>query len=405
MDRRIKKMAKQTEFKVSAGYEEKMNMLIALLNRKMAEEKKTGSFLRRKTGFVVCVVCVAVLAAIPVSARVSSLVTERMEKMDKKEKEIYENMLKTENLTGEHDTEALTFSRELSEEEQHRMEQLAIEYDDGMFPEKEAEIVDRLEENTEITSLIYEIYNREFHLPKRKLTDEELLQIIDLSAKSKYTTINSDTAQKTFDEQQEFIDNPYPGEEDISEEEAAAKAAHYLEGYLGKDVSFMSKSVSYIMGVPLKDKGYGNYSISFSGDDNWSYDVWIHGKTGILTRIGVAKGKEVLCSMNGIPVAADDMLLKSIYNEAEEKAAAMLGEEETIVKAACEYNKCGNGMVEDGFVQYYFELDNGYTYQLRYLIEKDIFAGVEFIDEAYVSHNISRQTGGHMDGYVIVPME
>lgn len=80
-----------------------------------------------------------------------------------------------------------SFSRELSESEKKRLEELRITYlSDGLFPKEEIAVVNddkMLDEN----NLVFCDNESMFILPDQELTDEELLQIIDFLYKRDYS--------------------------------------------------------------------------------------------------------------------------------------------------------------------------------------------------------------------------
>lgn len=114
-----------------------------------------------------------------------------MEKMSQEEvQERYDNI-------QEGNKERDSFSRELSVTERERMEQLLTEYQQGLrFPEKsmycfdgskEAVAGEKVTADNKYTAISYDYSNMIFYIPEHELTDEELLQIIDVWEKGNYS--------------------------------------------------------------------------------------------------------------------------------------------------------------------------------------------------------------------------
>lgn len=149
------------------------------------------------------VIVVIGAAAVPVRAFVNSVIKERMEEMPQEEKDAYVKTVK------EQKTEADGFTREYTESEQARYQELAGKYQEGTFPDKAVVQADS-EEEAAGYEFCYLKPTSTFCLPERELTDEELLQIIDFIAKREYS-YREDYAREHAEE--------------IAREEEAEKAA------------------------------------------------------------------------------------------------------------------------------------------------------------------------------------
>lgn len=124
------------------------------------------------------ILCITVLfgIGIPVSAYVKSLVRERMEALSVEEVKEVVKIADTSN------AEADSYSREYSEEEKERREQLYQQYIEGVFPQKSIPVVENKEE-AENFEFCFFVSESRFYLPDRELTDEEILEIIDFERK------------------------------------------------------------------------------------------------------------------------------------------------------------------------------------------------------------------------------
>lgn len=142
-------------------------------------------------------------AMVPVRAFVNSMIKERMEEMPQEEKDTYVETVKEQKV------EADGFTREYTENERARYQELAGKYQEGTFPDKAVAQVDSEEEAAGYEFCFLKPTST-FCLPERELTDEELLQIIDFMVKREYS-YREDYAREHAEE--------------IAKEEEAEKAA------------------------------------------------------------------------------------------------------------------------------------------------------------------------------------
>lgn len=373
-DKKIKQMAENTPCPTSREYDEKFNHTLEKIKKQSlnASSRKTSSFTFPKAGIAACGVAALVLITLPVSAKISDYVKERMEQMSDEEQAQYTAANDTANMTKEHDTEALQYSRELTDDENSRYFALRDKYwNEGLFPEGELTLTDRLDADTAITAPVYETYNREIYLPDRTLTDEELLQMIDFSEKSAYAVSQTKEAQEIIQAQQEFNRNPYPDETDLSEDEAIAKAITYLREMYGADCSEMEVLCEYWLGFGFG--GYGDYKITFKKDDTHSYCVNINGATGMLSNLFIVKDGIDYSAPPSVPVKPDEAFLRSNYENARKLMTSAFNSDVTITKAACSYVADENGEAETGCVYYFIGLSNNTMYGIQYHIDSDYF--------------------------------
>lgn len=103
----------------------------------------------------------------------ANYVHKRMEKLTQEEKGAYVEDLQNSEANAD------SFSRELTQEERERAEELQQKYENyGCFPEKSVLYVQSIAE-VQRDRVCFEAAKSMFYLPNRELTDEELLEIID----------------------------------------------------------------------------------------------------------------------------------------------------------------------------------------------------------------------------------
>ncbi len=170
-------------------------------------------------------------AAVPVRAFVNSLIKERMEEMPQEEKDTYVETLE------EQEAEADSYTREYTKSEEARYREMAGRYQEGAFPEQGIVQVDS-EEEAAGYEFCYLKPTSTFCLPKRELTDEELLQIIDFVAKREYAYREDyekehaeEIAAKEEQEKAEIAENVEEG--GITEQQAVEIATRKLSEVFG----------------------------------------------------------------------------------------------------------------------------------------------------------------------------
>ncbi|MDE5779638.1 MAG: hypothetical protein K2I10_14265 [Lachnospiraceae bacterium] len=378
LDKEIRKMAKQCKAPENAGYEARIDHLLEGINGTQAnsEGKKVSMFYPSKAGFAACVLGVALLIGVPVAAKVNSVVTQRMQEMSRKEQKKIEEANDYNKMTREHDTEGLAFSRKLSGEETRRFGDLWDKYEEeGLFPDGELKIVDKLEGDEEISSLVYETWNREIFLPESELTDEEMLQIIDFEHKSAYVVENSEESKKARAAQDEFNENPNPGENDLSKDEAVAKASAYLKAMYDVDADGMDKSAEFGIGFcsTLDNGQYGEWDVEFKGSDGWSYVVAVSRQTGKIAEIHLYKEEVFVGSYGGNPAPINEKIYTPVYEKAKGILNSMYPDIE-ITDGSVGYGKGKDGYTDDRFLQIDFFTKDGYHYIFQYVLDDEVFS-------------------------------
>lgn len=400
LDKRIRKIARQTDCPVSSDYEERVEQLLKNLNGEKRNPEKNHGFFMSRAGFAVCAICAIVFVTVPpVTAKVSNAVKERMESMSQKElEERLDAETNPRKQTREHDTETLAFSRKWSKEEEGRFNKLRGKYKaEGLFPEGELQIVDKLEENVEISSPVFEIWNREIFLPERELTDEELLQVIDFKYKGEYAIENSEAAKGLVAAQQDFANNPNPGKDDLAEEEAISKASEYLGAMYDLDIGKMNKTTEFVMGNGSKLENdqyeYGEWEVTFKGEDEWSYVVNVSRHTGELIQINLCKEGYLYGSFGHYPISIDEELYTSAYKKAKDII-------NNITDAKIVKSTVGFDTLYDGCIEVVFYMDNHCAYQFQYITEDGVFSGMDVNEREYDEYLASSR-----GDYKVISME
>ena len=180
---------------------------------------------KKRMAAAACIVlCIGVCGAGGVRAGMN-YAKQRVEQTSEKEKEsLWKDAAKAD---------ADTFSRELSEKEQKRLNELAGKYEsEGLFPEGS---ILQISDKSKIVSdqICFLAQDSIFYLPETALTDEQMLELIDFYAKRDYSVTAQ--GQKDAEEAETSADVT-----EISQEEAIEKASDLLSRLYGIDADTLA---------------------------------------------------------------------------------------------------------------------------------------------------------------------
>lgn len=303
-----------------------------------------------------------------------SLVSSQGEKAVKGNKNSYERYLEVsdpDKITKEHMTEAVCYSRKMSEEEQVRWQDLQDKYEEGeLAPKEEIDIVDKMEDtDREVEYPVFEIWNHEYFLPERTLTDEDLLQMIDFEYKwSAALSQRNEELSKTAKA------SPHK----VNEDEAMEIAGSAVEKMFGLAVSSMDKEVSY--------NGAGSYYVNLSEkSEHIAYTVMIAMGTGRIEWIGSnVREYEV---ENAVKINQEfEKLCSANYKKAKTIWEDILGSDIEIVSSWCQYTVDIGGKEipreGQGIIHYFFQTEDDMC-DMEYSIVKGNFENLSVSEKKY----------------------
>lgn len=157
------------------------------------KRKLTGHNTRKMALLAGCLLCFVMLGSFAFAS--SSLLQNRMESLSDKERKIY--VTDVENSIADADT----FSRDLTDIEKKRIDELVLLYkNEGIFPEGTLLVVENM---NEIDEDVLTFVSREslFVLPDRALIDEEMLELIDFYYKRDYSIMQSSSRAAVLDDE------------------------------------------------------------------------------------------------------------------------------------------------------------------------------------------------------------
>ncbi|MDE7324294.1 MAG: hypothetical protein K2N73_16595 [Lachnospiraceae bacterium] len=287
---------------ISTEMQEEIIMNIQKRMKNGNKNTKTWNLTRVATAAAAFVLTMGVVS-FPVRAFVSSVVKERMESIPKEEVREINDMVQSKP------TEADVFSREYSDDEKERSQELWKAYDDGKFPENVIAQVDNAEDAPE-GMLCYIRSTGVFNLPTQEMTDEEILEIIDFQNKMRYAVSQSPEAQKTQEQrdaedlaERVMLEEKVKAAGGISEDEAIEIARKAMETDIGEKAKELkvyinpeAESDGRKLGLwditnwaEYKDKGDIAYSIHFNNIEEledpedekfFAYDCFVNAVDG-----------------------------------------------------------------------------------------------------------------------------
>ncbi len=325
----------------------------------------------RKTA-AAAVIAVAVLgaAAFPVKAFVNSLIRERMEKMPEEEVTVIaENV---ENQTAEADS----YSRDYTTGEKERYQELYRQYKNGTFPDGEIPQAASGEEAGQY-EFCYLTDAARFCLPRRELTDEELLEIIDFILKREYSFTKNyeeehtkEIAEREEKQKEEIAQKVESG--GITEQQAIETAADLLSDIFGITGENMEFNHYYDGGEEVLAPD-GNQVLRPEVESyycvNWSdiithqyYYFYISAEDGRMISVSHSSGE--LVDAKGVTIEEAESKIPVLTKQAE----AFMKEQ---IKETCQKEYVYYLAYEDGttniFARFIFEKEDGSAYEVAYL--------------------------------------
>lgn len=196
IDELLRERLTGTEYNVPESLDEKLNDTIHEIE-KCDVKKGSKRFLWLSTnkvaGFALFVLMLSVISISSYAA--VNLFRDRMSAMPEKVRQDYNNDVQKSSL------EADAYSRKLTHSEEERMIKLRKQYEkEGRFPEKE---IKQFKDNEGMVEdgLYFVVEESKFYLPDRIMSEEELLEIIDLQEKRDYSVQQQNAAGDKTDKE------------------------------------------------------------------------------------------------------------------------------------------------------------------------------------------------------------
>ncbi len=367
MDRKIREHVKEHPVIVTEDYQIMVQDQIrkccgkeGQMNTNVKKQHK-----RRMAAAACIVLCIGVCGAGGVRAGIN-YAKQRAEQTSEKEQEsFWKDAAKAD---------ADTFSRELSDKEQKRLNELAEKYEtEGLFPEGS---MLQISDKSEIVSdqICFLAQNSTFYLPEIALTDEQMLELIDFYAKRDYSV----TAQGQKDTEKAKISADVT---EISQEEAVEKASDLLSRLYGIDADTLAIETEHDQALDGKGEIFTTDQISYRDEAaGISYLVSVNLQNGEIKTVSAEKNAGSNYSKE---IAEDAAQYQNFYSEAEKMADAYMGENTEWTAGRIEYMRDEGHMLGTGIINYIFETDTDfcvvsyscaqqYFYQVRYFRKDEL---------------------------------
>ena len=195
------------------------------------------------------------------------LYQQRLRDMSKTERE------ELNDKTQKSDVYADAYSRDLTEAENNMFDQLREEYENGKFPEGELLTVEKTADVPEV-ALVYCYENSTFYLPEQKLSEQQILEIIDFRYKRDYALIAENREEQ-----------PTNGPLDYDAERQKlweSQAKDFMEYFFGLSVQNIQYSEPEVA-----DGAEGMIGMACSSKDwDYSYILRMDAQTGEISDMG-----------------------------------------------------------------------------------------------------------------------
>lgn len=265
--------------------------------RKQAKQRQKRKKQWKKTGTAAAVFAVILGVSVPIQAGIRYLVSDRLESVPKPELEKQRKILQAQE-----NTEADSFSRAYTQEEQNRLRKLEKAYQNGRFPNQQLMQADSLGQIPQ-NSVAYATDTGTFYLPDRTLTDEELLQIIDFHHIQNYALSQGTTAQKELKnhlQKEQRLKKALNNAGGMTKQEAKKAADQYLKTEFGLSAQNMDSD----MFLDEQQDHVLIYHISYETQDNfcfYAYGIDIDAQNGKLVNTSHASLPKERTAQNILP--------------------------------------------------------------------------------------------------------
>ena len=325
---------------------------------------------RYQVAFTVLLLSIGVFCS-PVAANVRSSLKAWLDQMtQEKVQSIYNSVQK--QTVG-----AASTSRDFSDEELLRKGQLEELYKNGeLFPEKEVLVLDK-GQGFKSDQVCYQSTNSFWFLPESRLTDEDLLEIIDYEYKINYS-LASVNEENGLVETNAVVNPSLSEEQALQTAQELITAAYHVQ--INRDRIF------------IEPYSNGNYEIKYLGlelseGSKASCSILISGEDGKVQNLHYNDKKHTAVS-NTIPDSID----QNVWYEKGKKILSDMTGQDRIKSSWC-LIYTGQGRTEEitKRIYYLYELEKGDTYTLGFLYSDGILQTLT-LGDSYLENQEEYQT-------------
>jgi hypothetical protein len=308
----------------------------------------------------IVLVCL-MISSITVFAAVD-YVRQRMESLTKEEKDSYYEGVQNSPANAD------SYSREFTDNEKAKMEELRAKYVNGVFPAQKLSIV-KTQSDADDSMEFYFVEDASlFVLPTRELTEEEILEIIDFYYSRDYSLTKKAKENIVTVSPDEFIEKG-----GMDEDKAIEMALLDIQNVYGLDFEDSQISVEY-----NDVGGIGNiYYVTMTDSETLvKYGASIDADQELVTQLFNMKQSSDITD----GVAVDEAKFTAKYDDALDMLKKWKGEDVSITRATCEYNYNSDDCLEHGMVSYLFEMEDGTGYVFYYSCTNESFFQIFMTD-------------------------
>lgn len=279
-DREISDRLQQEAKPLPLEYTEKIDRVLEGLSEKTEIRRKPVSYWK----YAAALLLFAVLTTTGTQAAVN-LYSKHMTEMNEGEKKDINR--KTQSAKTNEDS----FSRELTGEEQERLEKLRNKYEtEGVFPQEKLLEVEKIKDVSDQRP-VYCYENSTFYLPEEMLTRQQMLQIVDFWERRDYAVSmeNKQAEEKSKDQ-------------NISQEKAIEIAKEYAEKLYGVDCADAVSTIEYDKTQLSVDADASSYYVTLE-KETWKYSITVEvdSENGSVNQIDLENKKEEECAAGVVP--------------------------------------------------------------------------------------------------------
>lgn len=322
------------------------------------KRKLTGHNTRKMALLAGCLLCFVMLGSFAFAS--SSLLQNRMESLSDKERKVY--VTDVENSIADADT----FSRDLTDIEKKRIDELVLLYkNEGIFPEGTLLVVENM---NEIDEDVLTFVSREslFVLPDRALIDEEMLELIDFYYKRDYSIMQSSSRAAVLDDESINIVQDIDSEIPIQEVEQVVKNIYDVQ--------------SDIFETSVETDINQNYSILLkSTEDDKCFRIIYNVDKGRIEELDYSQGIDDFTE--GVKVNIDEYI--NNFEHIKDMLVEDLSVTGEMEKCYCDYNVMSDGSLVRGIISYLFIMENGECYVVKYNCKDKVVTNILFLDYQY----------------------
>ncbi len=355
-DEKLRDMMQKSKPPLPPGFQKEIEDLVDQLCEK-EQEHQPRFRIRFVKAVVIPLICILVVCG-------SAIATvnhrqQRMEAMDQTEMEAYVKSVQGADAQADH------YSRDLTAAEQQRIKLLDKEYKlYGKFPESELKKVDK-KRDVLPDRLCFVHATSTFYFPDRKMTDEELLELIDFYNKREYSIYANANAMET--EQFQAVCK-------VTQEEAVQIGVDRIKDLFGVDVSGYETEVELLDNEDREKK----YYIHYKDDNKIGYKMLINSDNGVFYDISIENKEKLYQSSCDI----DEKLYVSTYEDIEEKLLEKLVDVSQYRHVYLNYKYIEKSKkLYNGCIEFFIELSTDRGILIEYNVKESSIVGITNIKD------------------------